>query len=455
MKVSLSFRRSNGIGCASALSITALVIGCASTPEGSKVGASDVNGGGVGGGALFANGGAQVGSGGRSGASGGKGSGAGGGGPGGGATGASGGSPTLQPDAAVSSCGQSIVGLKNCGTQTVSAQIRHPNMLIVLDKSGSTVDQPAGFNVSIWEGMKLALATSLEAAKARVSFGLELFPTSSVPGQTIPEKCGDNCCDMPTTADIAVPIEDGVTGVPKILAVLNATVPSGGTPTAVALKHALEYFTVGAGASLQGEKFVMLATDGGPNCNAGLTCPATSCTLNLEKQCMSANCCASLGQACVDDQATIAQIQALRDAGINTFVVGIPGSEAYSSYLDQFAKTGNQVNPNAPPSPFYYRVDASAGVAGLTAVFSAITTQLVTSCEIAIDTPVIVPDKMNVAINCEAVPQLGTSGTGTDGWVLDAVSTPAKITLQGSLCRWVQQQGVDRIDIVFGCPTIR
>jgi hypothetical protein len=153
----------------------------------------------------------------------------------------------------------------------------------------------------------------------------------------------------------------------------------------------------------------------------------------------------------VDDKETSAQIQALRDAGINTFVVGIPGSEAYAGYLDQFATIGNQVNPNGPPS--YYRVDASAGVAGLTSVFSAITTQLVTSCDIEINTPVIVPDKVNVAINCEAVPHSGT--TGTDGWTLDAESTPAKITLQGNLCRWVQQRGADRIDVVFGCPTIR
>lgn len=457
MKDSLGFRRSTRVRQGSALLITALLIGCTNTPEGATVGAGDVNGpkGGQGG-ALYGAGGSMLfgmgGTGSSSGISG-SGTAAGASTSGGGDNGTSGASSTSAsaPDASVSSCGDSIVGLGKCGTQTLSAKIRHPHMLIVLDKSGSTVDQPAGFNVSIWEGLKQALATSLDAAKARVSFGLELYPTSSIPGQVIPEKCGDKCCDMPTTAEIAVPIEDGVTAVPKILAMLNATVPSGGTPTALALKHAYEYFTAGAGAALQGEKFVMLATDGGPNCNAKLQCPATSCTLNLEKQCATANCCAALGEACVDDKETSAQIQALRDAGINTFVVGIPGSEAYAGYLEQFATIGNQINPSGPPS--YYRVDASAGVEGLTNVFSAITTQLVTSCDIEINTPVIVPDKVNVAINCEAVPHSGT--TGTDGWVLDADSTPATITLQGNLCRWVQQRGADRIDIVFGCPTIR
>jgi hypothetical protein len=196
----------------------------------------------------------------------------------------------------------------------------------------------------------------------------------------------------------------------------------------------------------------MLATDGGPNCNNALTCPATTCTLNLEGACPGGvNCCDNYGQACVDDAETNAQIKALKDAGINTFVVGIPGSEAYSNYLEQFAITGNQVNPSAPPS--YYRVDASAGVAGLTAVFNAITTQLVTSCDVELGTPPRDPDKVNVAINCNIVPSSGT--TGTDGWILESSQLPAKITLQGNLCRWVQQQGADRIDVVFGCPTIR
>jgi hypothetical protein len=324
-------------------------------------------------------------------------------------------------------------------------------MLIVMDKSGSTVDQPAGFDVSIWDGMKAALGAALDQSKSSVWFGLELYPFSNDP---IPPRCGDRCCEMPADAEMNVPIEAGSTAVPKIMAALNATAPGGGTPTAVALKRAYEYYTAGAGAALQGEKFVLLATDGGPNCNADLQCTAEGCTTNLEGQCSSGgNCCDGTGgrMSCVDDQATIAQIQALRDAGIGTFVVGIPGSEAYASYLEQFAVTGNQVNPNGPPS--YYRVDAAGGVEGLTSVFSAITTQLVTSCEIQLDQPPRDVEKVNVAVDCDIVPRSGSDGT--DGWVLDVTSVPSTITLQGTLCRWVEQRGAERVDIVFGCPTVR
>jgi len=366
---------------------------------------------------------------------------------------ASGGPPGVGStmDAGVPGCGQSIDGLGSCGQQSVGARIRHPQMLIVMDKSGSMTDQPKGFDVSIWNGVKAALKTSLEAVKGRVSFGLELFPFPDDASHPIPIDCTDNCCEMPKTPDINVPIEDGTTAVPKILAALDATSPGGGTPTAVALHRAYEYFTTGAGAALSGEKFVMLATDGGPNCNTSLKCDATSCSTNLEGHCTGTlNCCANYGQACVDDAATTAELKALHDAGIGTFVVGIPGSEAYSHYLDGFATTGGEPNPKAPPS--YYRVDAASGVMGLTGVFSDITTQLVTACELDLDMPPVDPKQVNVAIDCNVVP---SGGDGPDGWRLDVSSDPAKILLEGTLCRYMQTQGAHRVDIVFGCPTVR
>ena len=57
-----------------------------------------------------------------------------------------------------------------------------------------------------------------------------------------------------------------------------------------------------------------------------------------------------------------------------------------------------------------------------------------------------------MAIDCQVI---GTNGTdGTDGWVLDQTTDPQKIVLQGTTCRWVQQTGAQRVDIVFGCPTV-
>jgi len=431
----------------------ALAAGCGSMPQGDTIGGAagasasgPIFAGGQGGGSGTGTSGAS-----GSGATGAGASGTSGGGSSGAGASANGGGSNPGPDASVSQCGSSIAGLGTCGAQTVAAQIRHPNMLVVLDKSGSTTGQPTGFTVDIWDGLKTALSAALDGAKSHVAFGLDLFPDKSVP-----LNCTDNCCTMPTSPDLTVPIEDGVTAVPKITAALNGTIPGGGTPTAAALGRAYDYFTTGAGASLVGDKYVMLATVGGPNCNSSLDCSTdkTRCTINLDGQCMggpTVNCCPKgYGAACLDDAAAIDAVKKLAAAGIKTFVVGIPNSEAYASVLDAFATAGGETNPNAPPQ--YYKVDASGGVAGLTKVFTDITTQLVTSCEIPVAKPPQDPGKVNVAINCQAI---GSSGTdGTDGWILDQTTDPQKIVLQGSLCKWVQQQGAERVDIVFGCPTL-
>jgi hypothetical protein len=423
--------------------------GCGSTPEGSQIsggtGAGQTGAGTSGTGPVFGGSAGTPGGtsgGGTSGAAGSTAAGAGGTAPSNGGSGQG-------PDSGVQACA-SIAGLGDCGAQTVGAQIKHPNMLVVLDKSGSTLTKPTGFTVSIWDGLKTALSTALDGAKDRIAFGLDLFPAPDVPLE-----CKDKCCVMPSSPDLAVPIEAGATAVPKIVSALNATVPGGGTPTAAALARAYDYFTTGAGAALEGDKFVLLATDGGPNCDSGINCDAdpTHCTLNLENNCTSdpkVNCCKGYPEGCVDDTATLDQINKLAGAGIKTFVVGIPGSEAYSNYLDQFAVAGQETNPNGPPS--YYKVDAASGEAGLTKVFTDITTQLVTSCDIELQSAPRDPSKVNVAIDCEVV---GSNGTdGTDGWILDQSTDPQKIVLQGTLCRWVQQKGAQRVDLVFGCPQV-
>src|SRR5437868_2299358 len=74
--------------------------------------------------------------------------------------------------------------------------------------------------------------------------------------------------------------------------VLTPTRPmdAGGTPTAHALQLASEYFTTGSGKNLAGDKYVLLATDGGPNGNA-LTCDAMTCTTNLDVGKFTTNYC--------------------------------------------------------------------------------------------------------------------------------------------------------------------
>lgn len=347
-------------------------------------------------------------------------------------------------------------GLPSCGMSTLDAAPRTANVLLVIDESGSMTDKPSGFDVDKWSALKTALASALEGVQdENIAFGLELFPHAADASKSIPLACTSDCCEMPAAPGIQVSVEAAKTAVPKILSALGDSAPGGGTPTALALTRAYEYFTTGSGASLEGDKYVLLATDGGPNCNSKLTCDATSCTTNLDGDCSisGGNCCdpmfgGAIAQArCLDDDATLAQVEKLAGKNIQTFVVGIPGAETYASSLDAFAVAGGRENPAPPPK--YFAVKAAGGVAGLTNVLSLITQNVITSCDLQLGSVPPNPDQLNVYVDGRLVKQ-----SGDDGWELDRTSTPPTVVLKGATCEKVQSEGAQNVRILYGCPTV-
>ncbi len=330
---------------------------------------------------------------------------------------------------------------ETCGASPFAASRREVNLLLVIDKSGSMADTPEGFGDDKWTAMKSALRTALDSAKNQLAFGLELFPDP-------------RDCEMPEGSEMVVSVHAGSTSMPKIMDQLNKVLPGGGTPTARALERAFEYYTAGEGAALGGDRFVLLATDGGPNCNAGLDCEVDACTVNLDGQCpeVVSNCCdpAEAGQGaetgCLDEAGALEQIEALAAAGIPTFVIGIPGSEDYAESLDRMAEAGGAANPNAPPS--YFAVGASGGVGGLASVLTAITTDLITTCRFQLQSEPPDLQKLNVEVDGETIPQ-----AGEDGWWIDISTDPPTIEIKGATCEQIENEGAEAVEIVYGCPT--
>jgi hypothetical protein len=152
--------------------------------------------------------------------------------------------------------------------------------------------------------------------------------------------------------------------------------------------------------------------------------------------------------SCLDDTETKARVKALADAGIDTFVVGIPGSESYSTALDGFAQVSGRANPMAPPS--YYAVTASGmGLGGLTTTLSSITSTLVKSCRLQLDSAPPDPDQLNVQVDGKIIPQ-----QGADGWALDTSTTPQTIELKGQTCANIERDGAQNVTVLYGCPTL-
>jgi hypothetical protein len=375
------------------------------------------------------------------------------GGTAGGSSGGSGGSSPLGNAGEGGDSGgtcETLVGLNNCGGTRVEAMRVPVNILLVIDKSGSMTDEPAGFGTNKWEAIKEALGTAVANAPPTVATGLVLYPFRTT--ADIPLECeGTTCCAVPEP-DTAVLVGVAPNNAARIDDTLDSTSPGGGTPTAAALERALQYFTEGEGLLLDGEKYVLLATDGGPNCNYDITCDAETCTPNLDgaPQCAAGNCCDGAGEYCVDDQGVTAQIEALQAAGIRTFVVGIPGTEEYADYLDAFARAGGV--PNQGGTRDYFAVSGALGVTGLTDVLTNITTALVTSCEIALSEPPAMLSLVNVAIDCEVLHKEGDDGSG---WEFDDPNTPTSVIVHGPACDDLKANGARRIDVVYGCATIR
>jgi hypothetical protein len=384
-----------------------------------------------------------------------------------------GGAPASDTTESVQTC-PAFEGLDStCLADSRVAKPQAVNMLLVIDKSGSMDDQATYKDRTKWEAMTAALSSALEDTledpniSANLAFGLELFPRQDLAGDCQAE----DCCAMADTP-VNVDVTPASTSVPLVVDALEASTPSGLTPTADALEAALAYYATGQGSTLRGHKYVLLATDGGPNCNDQITCTAAECTQNLDQACGSAteNCCDTgvMYLWCVDHARTVERIGKLADVGVKTIVVGIPGSEAYREWLNAFADAGGAPAPETKGARFY-EVSSAAGLKGLEQTFRQITQHLVHSCEIQLsEQPASYSNWLvNVAIGCTLVPQsidaddddspAGSAGAragAVENWRIDESTSPVTIQLLGDYCQRVER-GVDRVDIIVNCPILR
>ncbi len=329
-------------------------------------------------------------------------------------------------------------------------RVSGPNVYFILDRSNS-MSRPANpadpTSPTKWQVVLSDVADLMIAVGSEAQFGAAEFPGS-----------GDMSCS-PGAEVMALTQGDGLPATePGSTAsvFLNATTGGtlGGTPTAdtfVALTPELTGF--------KGHTFVILATDGGPNCNTtpGETCGADTCTANIDGlECLvgggtctanGANCClpdSCVGATnCLDDTRTVAAIDALahplQGEGVPTFVIGIPGSEAYSQVLTRMASAGGTALATKP----YYQVD-TADSKSLVGAFAEIAAQIAATCVIQLEEAPADPAQVNVLLEGRVVPQ-----SGANGWTLSG----SLVTVLGASCDKVHT-GVHSPVVTDGCPTV-
>jgi hypothetical protein len=307
-----------------------------------------------------------------------------------------------------------------------------PTMYFVLDTSGSMSED------NKWRSVQLVVGNLVTQLGPRARFGAATFPNQHVASTA----CAPGVEVFPPTAGDPVAGTAGSTE-QNLLTILGEIPASGGTPTAATLQGLTNRLT-----SLSGRTYVILATDGGPNCDADITCDASQCQPNIESSpagCTPTgpSCCTSetgTSLSCLDAQPTIDAVTALATAGIPVYIVGAPGSEPYADLLDELATAGGTARST---SPQYYAV-TTATTSAFTQAMSAIAAQITATCTLQLNQEPPEPDLVNVFLNEQVLPQ-----SGPDGWTLSGTT----VTILGSSCAEITSGQVLDVRVVAGCPT--
>jgi von Willebrand factor type A domain len=287
-----------------------------------------------------------------------------------------------------------------CGFEKFALERVPPSLMLVLDRSGSmgrdAVGAPAG--ATLWTETLTAMDEVVRGTQATVKWGLKLFP--------LPARCtvadGAEVAIAPNNYDMVLS-RARTTGISEN----NQGV---GTPTATAMQKAVAYLQTVADPH---RKYIVLATDGEPNCPDEETGP---------------------------DLAVQAVLSAA-NAGFRVYVIGIAISAAGTTTLNRMAEAGGA--PRTDPNLRFYPV---ANRMDLTTALGEIAGQIA-SCSFNLSKPPPAPDSVKVTVDGEPVPQ-----SGSDGW---SYSSPqnTSIQLNGSWCERLKAKA-GQVDIVLGCPGI-
>lgn len=342
------------------------------------------------------------------------------------------------------------LGDANCGSKTFANQVPG-SILVVLDRSGSM----SGGNGSPdkWGPTVDALKSMMMQADPALEMGLLPFSAGDFDDSGL-ALCGLN----PSSPQCAALFADGgctdvhdVPDVPvgplsmtesQIAGWLDANGPQGNTPTLWALKKGYAYLD---GYAAQGEKYVLLMTDGEPNVYTpamsigGFSFPESNIECKTE--------------ADIEAEA----LAAAQNLGIKTFVIGAPGSEAGADFLSQVALNGGTAKANCNPASgdCHYQIGQASFQTDLEAVLNEIAGKI-SDCvfEIPAGNEMVDPNFVNVVVETPAgSEQLYKDTSHMDGWDYgNAAQT--QIVLYGPACEAFKSGEGNSVSIVLGCQTI-
>ena len=300
------------------------------------------------------------------------------------------------------------IDMGTCGAQSQNIGVVNlgdpPDLLVVLDRSGSMSSPPSTFPpvfTSKWSTMKTSLTGVVTAKQQQIKFGLLEFPSDDNPG-----------CSATATPKVNIGLGAG----PGFTGYFNGRSPGGNTPAHVGLTSALTYFN-SLPVNTAG-RYVLFATDGLPNC------------LNGDPNISS-------------DAATVAAVTALFNAGVKTYVLGFGGAFGQTpAVLNDAAVAGGK--PKAGSTKFYEASNQAELDMALQAISGGI---IVPSCSFQLQSAPPDPNNVTVSINGTPVPRSPSHG---NGW--DYSPNAMTITFFGTYCSTIMGGAMTNVAFSYGCP---
>ncbi|HEY2899028.1 MAG TPA: vWA domain-containing protein [Polyangia bacterium] len=294
----------------------------------------------------------------------------------------------------------------SCGTQTFGLNKIPPDLLLVFDKSGSMEELPDGSNcrgaacqpMEKWAQMTTAINQVVAGTDATIRWGLKFFPD-------------DDQCAVSDGATVGIAPSNAM----PITAAITGQMPSGRTPTQVAITAGSAYLKSLPDTN---PKFILLATDGEPNC-------------------------APAGNNNASDAAGAVQaVMASAAMGIPVFVVGVGEVTDAEMTLTQMAIAGGEAQA---ADPRYYPVSSSADLVSALGTIGS----MIASCTFGLANPP--PDPANVAVNASGM-RIPRDPGHLNGW--DYGTGQTSIQLYGSWCDDAKAGKLSDVQAIFGCPDV-
>jgi hypothetical protein len=298
----------------------------------------------------------------------------------------------------------------SCGQTNVSVMPEPPDILIVQDKSLSMNQDASGANCgtpgcSKWSQVSAAIDTVVMATQTTVNWGLVFFGS-------------DNMCGVSTTP--IVPITPATSYTPISQAYANNQ-PSSYTPTEAAVNAAVTYMQTLTDTN---PKYLLLATDGLPNCKPN------------DRNVMD------------DDSAGAeAAVTNAKTAGFPTFVVGI-GNTMGVATLNQLAMNGGEPQVGSADGNSFYEVNSTSDL--VTALNKIV--GLVASCTIPLTGVNGTLDKVAVSAKDANGNTVEIMQDPTNGWSYTDTTMTA-IILNGTACTDLQNGTYSDYQFIYTCST--